>query len=261
MTRRHARTSRLRSLAPTLVAVSALFAGFTAAGIAEPTQAPSIPTVRTAITTGAPGTAGAPAAQRATGASGSASDWAWLSGNAHARWNPCTPIQWAYDATGSYAGSRGDMAHALDLLAARTGLRFRYAGAMNYRAYETKGTVPAGVNVVIGWSNAKRDQRLSGTTVGWGSIRYTGTQDGRSKITSGAIVLDAQGRLRKGFSNSGPGTWGQVMTHEAGHVVGLNHARGKTQVMAPNTSSANHRFGAGDLNGLKHVGSSGGCVN
>ena len=48
--------------------------------------------------------------------------------------------------------------------------------------------------------------------------------------------------------------------HELGHAVGLDHARGTTQVMypgAPPTMLAN--WGAGDLAGLRLVGKAARC--
>ena len=49
------------------------------------------------------------------------------------------------------------------------------------------------------------------------------------------------------------------MTHEFGHLVGLDHVDDPTQLMYPSTSPAVSTFGGGDLAGLAALGS-GACA-
>lgn len=62
----------------------------------------------------------------------------------------------------------------------------------------------------------------------------------------------------------GPGvTWGRIMLHELGHVVGLGHVSDPNQVMhGPITdpsSATNSAYGIGDLAGLRLLGRQAGC--
>ena len=79
------------------------------------------------------------------------------------------------------------------------------------------------------------------------------------------VVLDARRDLPGGFG-PGPrvgtlGTWGQVLMHELGHTLGLDHPSGldKAQIMFPETTYKEARWGAGDLAGLRRLGSASGC--
>ncbi len=201
---------------------------------------------------------------------GSATDWtgSYWQGPDHrsARWNPCAVIRWAYDPTGSYARSVNDMKRAFALLAGRSGLHFKYVGAMNFAAYTTTDRLPAGVDVAVGWSDSSKWPRLAGNTVGLGGSSARSTADVNDtsqayRIYEGYIVLDKAGRMRAGFDKTGTATWGQVMTHEAGHVVGLGHSNGSSQLMYSAALSNNHLLGAGDLTGLSRVGATRGCLS
>lgn len=195
---------------------------------------------------------------------GSATDWSFLFDDGGARWNPCEVIDWTYDPTGSYTGSVSDMKRAFARISGRTGLHFRYAGPMDYRAYETNNARPAGVEVVIGWSTAARNSSLSGSTVGVGGGQAQGARSGsdvKYKITTGRIALDSEASLRPGFTTSGNPTWGQIMEHEALHVLGLGHATGSSQLMYGAAHSGNHLYGAGDAAGMKRIGADQGCLS
>ena len=81
-----------------------------------------------------------------------------------------------------------------------------------------------------------------------------------NQLVRGRMVLDSESPLRPGFHPSGNPTWGQVMLHELMHVVGLGHAGGRDQVMFASANAENHRLGAGDIGGLRAVGSARGCL-
>lgn len=230
----------------------------------SPTPAPSNP----APTTPAPTAPSAPApgwdpaeapAPGQTASAGSASDWSFLF-DGGGRWNPCTTIDWAYDASGSYTGSLQDMTRAFARLAGRTGLHFRYAGAVDTRT--TGDASPAGVEIVVSWATAAEVPDLAGSVVGIGGSSGTSMSgaDVRYRLVSGRIHLDSEGALRPGFTTTGDPTWGQIMEHEALHVLGLGHAASRSQLMYGAAHSGNHLVGAGDAAGMKRIGADQGCL-
>ena len=184
-------------------------------------------------------------------ATGSSTDWRYLLDSSSGRWDPCTPIGWGFDETGGYPGALDDLRTAVAGVSSRTGLTFVHQGAV-------------GDQINIGWSTQAADARLAGTVAGYGGATAVplraGSADVANQLVRGRMVLDAESPLRPGFHASGNPTWGQVMLHELMHVVGLGHAGGRDQVMFPSASSENHRLGAGDLGGLRAVGSTLGCL-
>ncbi|WP_104107609.1 matrixin family metalloprotease [Nocardioides sp. 616] len=184
-------------------------------------------------------------------ASGSPSDWSYLLDTSSARWDPCAPIGWGYDEAGAYPGALLDVTTALAGVASRTGLTFAYQGTV-------------GEQLNISWSTEAQDVRLAGNVAGYGGASAVslppGSADVEHQLVRGRMVLDSEARLRPGFRLTGTPTWGQVMLHELLHVVGLGHATGPDQLMYGVATSENHRLGAGDLAGLRAVGSGGGCL-
>lgn len=199
-----------------------------------------------------------------------------------ARWNPCTPVRYRVNLEGAPKGAAADVDAAFRQIAAGTGMRFRKVGTTTVvpgsQGADVPDTYPAGTDIVVAFARpgdprpARRSAYLpkGSDIVGVGGAFYElGTQrvGGRSwhRIVQGYVVLDRTKKLPTGF---GPGngtgligTWGQVLMHELGHVVGLDHPRisDPVQIMYPATTAKNAVWGAGDLVGLHTLGSSSGC--
>lgn len=196
--------------------------------------------------------AGQPFAVRVVGsvATTTSGDWNWGGGaGARARWNSCAPITWSYQPAGGAYNALGDVQGALARISAQTGLQFAYTGA-------------TGGALTLGWSTAAGDGQLAGATAGYGRYTATTARSGgvHYRIFKGSVVLDRQESLRAGFATNGNPTWGQVITHEVLHTLGLGHAGGRTQLMYPVATASNHNFGSGDVAGMRAVGTAGGCV-
>lgn len=182
------------------------------------------------------------------------------------RWDSCRPIRWAFFPRNSPEHAKRQLKKAFDRVRTATGLDFDYVGRTNHPPVAA-GRDLHGVDVVVGWRTAAhfRGFRHDRDVVGVGGNSFLtgyeaadGTRVGR--IFRGGVVLNAdqERRLKNGF---GPGfTWGEVIEHELGHVVGLGHPRNSRQIMYSTLTHRNAAWGAGDLKGLRLVGDRSGCL-
>ena len=198
-----------------------------------------------------------------------------------ARWNPCGgPIGYRVNLAHAPGGAMADVRGAIARLGSATGLRFVYRGTtriMPGRSWQPP--YPADTGIVIGWDRPSRNKLLGSihslgrgiTTVGvGGSFWVSGYVDraGRPalEIVEGFALLSSTARMTPGFgrgSASGlQGTRGQLLMHELGHAVGLDHPRvaDRTEIMSPVLSRKLARWGAGDRIALRRVGAASGCL-
>lgn len=200
-----------------------------------------------------------------------------------ARWNPCTPIRYRVNLEGAPRGAASDVDRALAQVASAGGLRFVKAGTTTVvpgsQGRDVLDDYPADTQLVVAFARpadprkARRSAYLSrgSDVVGVGGAFYeldpiTAAGSSWHRIVQGYVVLDRTKKLPTG-SGAGNrtgllGTWGQVLMHELGHVVGLDHPTlsDPTQIMYPATTSKPAVWGAGDLVGLHRVGSASGCL-
>ncbi|MEU7901297.1 hypothetical protein [Actinoplanes sp. NPDC049118] len=191
-----------------------------------------------------------------------------------ARWNPCKPINYRVNLDRSRAGALKDVKGAIQRIHQATGLRFVYRGATKVipdakRGYP--GRYPADTDLVIAWASPgkhstqipKNAGRLAGRGGAAYLAAYTGTGERTAMYVKGLVVLNAAMRLPAGFgAGDRSGTRGQLLMHEIGHAVGLAHPRinDKKQIMYPVILRKTAVWGAGDLNGLRALGRSRGCL-
>ena len=199
-----------------------------------------------------------------------------------ARWNPCqTSVKYRVNLAQSASTSYGRYRALVDVKAAIA--RLSYATGIRYQYLGTTKAIPTGVSwwrntgdaeLVVAWVNQNysstrsslllQDSRgwLAGTA-GWQSWRwgaYNGTPAGTA-IVRGYVVLNAAQRsaFAPGFGSGR--TRGELLIHELGHTVGLNHVATTSQIMYPYMiKRASASYQSGDRSGLAKVGRSAGCI-
>lgn len=174
-------------------------------------------------------------------------------------WDPCKRIGWRINLRRAPDGARPQAKKALHRINEATGLRFRFRGRTLARPHEMAKNYPRDTKLVMGWSTPRRSQLRPGQA-GVGGPRWDG---GTGEIISGFVLLNARVKLSRGFGR-GPqqgyiGTEGQLLMHELGHAVGLDHVTDEAQIMYPVLTRKRAIWGAGDKRGLSRVGKRAGC--
>jgi len=180
------------------------------------------------------------------------------------RWDPCSVIGWRVR-TREQPGALADVRTAFWRLGQATGLRFRFRGYTGViPQLDSNSRYPADTQIVVAWVHRHRSTLFTyapaANAVG-APFYVTGYHDATGpawRIASGGVVIDSTLRLRSGY---GWGiTRGDLLLHELGHVMGLDHVAASSQMMHPVMTRARARYGAGDLAGLWERGARLGCL-
>jgi hypothetical protein len=187
------------------------------------------------------------------------------------RYNPCSgAINYVINPAGAPANAVNEVNSAFATLASLTGLSFHYAGTTSETHIKIgSGNRPVSDGhghwspILVSWVSASQEPLLAGAVLGYGgstSVWSNADPSYDKTYVTGEVVLDTdQTGLSAGF---GAGTTrGNLLLHEMGHLVGLDHVSDVTQIMYPSlSSSAPDGYGAGDRNGLARLGSATGCL-
>lgn len=177
------------------------------------------------------------------------------------RYNPCEPVHYVVNPAMAPRGGVADLDAAFAQLAAATGMTFVDDGVTDEPAsdrrpiYQPQRYPGRWAPLLIAWDHGGQF-RMEDTNPGGGrSINVGGV------YVSGFLILNVDGRGVSGGFGEGA-TWGRVMIHELGHMVGLGHVRAPTDVMFTELGLQRGRaeYHAGDLEGLRLVGKQAGCL-
>lgn len=171
--------------------------------------------------------------------------------------NPRTQPSWAGDL----------LDEALVEVSAATGLVFRVEGTTDEPPSDDRlPFLPDRYGdrwapVLIAWSDAEEYPRFDGDVAGTGGSTWSEGPDGAYTYVSGSVTLDGPGLQELyDLDEDIARKWGvTLLLHELGHLVGLDHVDAPTQVMNEGSDDETFEFGAGDLRGLRALGT-GACV-
>jgi hypothetical protein len=182
------------------------------------------------------------------------------------RWDSCRTIRWTFNPSKSPTRALRQLRKGFRRIHLATGLDFRYVGRTDQKA-NPYGSRLERSGLIIGWRSA-RDyapfRRYPDTAGLGGNTYYSGYREANGakvyRAVKGGVVFNASMRdeLSNGFGRGA--TWGEVIIHELGHVIGLGHPRSEKQIMYYSMSRRDADWGAGDLAGFRRLGDVRGCV-
>ncbi|MEP7036054.1 MAG: hypothetical protein ABI934_10735 [Actinomycetota bacterium] len=196
-------------------------------------------------------------------------------GNGHrvvSRWNPCRTHTYKVNLASVPSATRAavlvEAETAVRVLGLKTGMAFTYMGATTevprVGSYARQSaeiiiafTSPAKTNYLVGTADA-----YGGNTAFMKSASSGTTTTYSAGITKGFVVVDTARLMGKYKAGFGAGARrGNLLLHELGHVVGLNHVSNAHLLMNPMLSAYSPSgYAVGDAAGLSVVGRKAGCI-
>lgn len=180
--------------------------------------------------------------------------WAQRSDGSAVRWDPCQPVDWVLNPEGAPDGAVELASEAFARIGSVTGLQFRYLGTTTEVPVEQRPTVDGErygrdwSPVLVAWTSPGGDTALRESDQGVAvPVAVNGV------FVTAQVLLNADRWLSPDFTERSV-SWGGVMVHEFGHVVGLDHVDDPDQLMYRFAGTGPVRFGSGDLAGLRAVG-------
>lgn len=179
-------------------------------------------------------------------------------------YSPCRPIHYVVRPDGAPVGGAEFLTAAIATVSAATGLQFVDDGPTqegpdaDRSAYQPGSYGRRWAPVLVTWSTPEETPSLTGDVAGIGGSAIV-TRAGLSVYVTGSVTLDAGDLAQLMAAPATRATALGIVTHEFGHLVGLDHVDDPSQLMNPSTNASVSTFGNGDLAGLAALGS-GACA-
>lgn len=196
------------------------------------------------------------------------------------RWNPCDPIHYVINPASAPATGVVDVREAFGRISAATGITYiddgltDEEGSRRRARYQPERYGERWAPILVYWRSGPQETEDieivgGGFPTRVGDVFVTGVlflnAEAVTDFTTRAPLEGGFGPDPEGLGPIGPAgvTWGRVILHELGHLMGLAHVRDPAQLMYPETTDHTTRptmFAAGDLAGLQQVGAAAGCL-
>lgn len=191
--------------------------------------------------------------------------WAVNDDGAPVRWDPCRPVELVVNPAGAYPGFAEDLSEAVDDVADAAGLDVeiveevdeRPAGDRELHQPERYGERWAPV-LVAAAEPGEDDLPLRDTDRAIAAPVAVGPA-GSQVFVSGQVVLNRERDDIAAGSADLAESWGGILRHELGHLLGLDHVDDPDQVMHAHPAPGPVELGDGDRRGLAALGD-GDCV-
>jgi hypothetical protein len=184
------------------------------------------------------------------------------------RFNPCEPIHYVVNAALAPPGALDDLQAAIGKVEAATGLTFVNDGptdepaVVNRPAAQPQRYPGRWAPILIVWGHGGQFRMGPTNPAGGRSVPVDGTYVSGVLIVNVDAVATDHDRTRPASGFGEGTTWGRVFIHEIGHLVGLGHVARSDEIMFTElgVQRGPAEFQAGDLAGLKAVGTEAGCL-
>jgi len=191
------------------------------------------------------------------------------------RWNGCQKaitykVNLAAVPSAQRTAVLADTKAAVAKIASSTAFVFSYKGSTT-EVPKVGSMATQTAELVIAFTTPSRTTySLAGSTLGQGGLYYgyvARTANGRTTYTvaaqRGFVVIDTPQMLAQTTGGTGTGLRrSNLLAHELGHAVGLQHVSDTHQQMYPSIRPASPTlFYTGDRAGLAKVGKAAGCIN
>ena len=182
------------------------------------------------------------------------------------RWNPCEPVHYVVNAALAPPGSLEDVHEAFRRMSGATGIAFVFDGLVDEEPSAFREPfVPSRYGdrwapVLVGWVDPDASDipfELDDGAVASAVASPLYPTDASNLYVSGWVAMNREDPNPPGFD--APWEQGPVLLHEIGHVMGLGHVEASGEIMN-HTGGGVVDLGPGDEEGLRRLGSSGGCL-
>jgi hypothetical protein len=183
-----------------------------------------------------------------------------------ARYDPCTPLHYVVNREGTTETSMADLRRGMREISEASGIGFAFDGYTEESVSRSRSPYQPKrygsdrwAPVLIAWVPQSEMLVPDDQAVGAAGSVYVRNPQGELVYVTGTITFNSEARLLPGYGFGD--SWGDVILHELGHLVGLAHVSDTTQVMNPDVTGGDARLGSGDLEGLHQLGRAGGCLD
>lgn len=197
------------------------------------------------------------------------------------RFNPCQTIRYQINPGTIGASVVPLVQQAVEQASRASGIPVRYTGLTDYLPFSVGAAkrTPKGADLVVGFGTDQQVPKFrgpDGTVVAggfggpiWGVPARDAAGRKVTRTDDAGVVIRTesyQGGYVPSFESAGNAPIGNLLLHEVGHALGLDHAAGADQMMYANLWNPDSdgvfrsRYAAGDFAGLDKVGLGQGCL-